>query len=291
MIEQPGVRVLATDSNTWSAEGPLAERALAFALAFAHSVRKEDAGLRLTPQCLVVENSAPEHKGLGTGTQLGLAVAKAVAAVWGMQGGAPELARRVGRGDRSALGIHGFEHGGFLVEAGKRSAEEVAPLVARVPFPDAWRIVLVLASRGTGLQGKAERDAFARLEQTSARVSQTDILCRLVLLGMLPALVERDWEGFGEALFDFNARVGERFAAVQGGVYADAQMAEVIAYMRKEGIQGAGQSSWGPTVFAVVDGEERAVHLAGRVQRHFHLAENEVLITRACNHGVKIEPR
>src|SRR5207248_291616 len=58
--------------------------------------------------------------------------------------GVVELAEIVGRGRRSALGIHGFAQGGFLVEAGKRSADGVAPLVARMAFPDAWRVLLVI---------------------------------------------------------------------------------------------------------------------------------------------------
>src|SRR5580765_7782762 len=64
-----------------------------------------------------------------------------------------ELARRAGRGRRSAIGLHGFHEGGLLVEAGKRAPEEISPLVARVDFPDEWRFVLVRPRRATGVSG------------------------------------------------------------------------------------------------------------------------------------------
>src|SRR4051812_20613887 len=77
MVEHPGIQVRAPPAAAWSAEGPLAERALAFAHRFADGSREGEAGRPLPPQRLAVERAAPEHAGLGTGTQLGLAVGRA----------------------------------------------------------------------------------------------------------------------------------------------------------------------------------------------------------------------
>jgi beta-RFAP synthase len=282
MVERPGLRVSAAPAGEWSAEGPLAGRALAFARAFA------GAGEDGPPQRLVVEQAAPEHAGLGTGTQLGLAVARLLAAAWGLDLGAAELARRVGRGRRSALGVYGFEQGGFLVESGKHSDEGLSPLAARVAFPEAWRLVLALPRQAPGLHGSDEQEAFRRLAEGGAAPLPTDALCRLVLLGMLPALAEGDLDAFGEALFAFNARVGEAFAPVQGGPYAGPRVAELVAFLRAQGARGVGQSSWGPAVFAVVGDEGRAADLAARVRRQFGLAAEEVFVTRACNRGAVV---
>src|SRR5262249_34279802 len=108
MIEEPGVSVSLQPAESWSAEGFLAERALAYA--------KQIALALSCPQRfqLNVEASAAEHVGLGTGTQLGLAVARALALVCGHKKlDAVELAYRLGRGKRSALGVYGFARGGF----------------------------------------------------------------------------------------------------------------------------------------------------------------------------------
>src|SRR5262249_39568616 len=106
--------------------------------------------------------------------------------------------------------------------------------------------------------GERERAAFAALSDAPA----DDSLCRQVLLGMLPALAERDLAAFGEALYEFNRRAGEPFRRIQGGPYASPEMEELIEWLRGLGARGVGQSSWGPTVFAVVGGAEAAEALS-----------------------------
>jgi beta-RFAP synthase len=283
MIEAPGLVVRAEPADAWSAEGPLAERALASAGRFVASVEEETPGAVVPAQRLVVEAAPREHVGLGSGTQIALAVAKLLAEALGRSMSPAELARRVQRAARSALGVHGFAQGGFLVEGGKRAGAELSPLVARMAFPPAWWVVLVLPRQRTGLHGPDEQAAFARLKCSQAT---TEALCRLVLLGMLPALAEEDLSAFGEALFDFNARAGEVFAPAQGGTYAGAAVEELIEFIRRQGVAGAGQSSWGPGVFAVTD-EERAAHLADRLRDV--AAKAEILVSRGCNQGAIVE--
>jgi beta-RFAP synthase len=282
MVEAPGLELRAEPAAAWCAEGPLAERALRFAREFAQTLAAP------TPQRIVIERAPPEHAGLGSGTQLGLAVARAVAAAHRLDLDAVELARRVGRGKRSGLGVHGFERGGFLVEAGKRGSEGVAPLAVRLPFPEEWRVVLVLPAWGQGLHGATEVAALQRLLAEGWPLERTDSLCRLALLGMVPALIERDLAGFGVALYDLNRRVGEAFRAVQGGTYAHPRTAEVVAFVRQQGIAGVGQSSWGPAVFAVVGDGERAAALVQRLRERFRLVDGEVLATAAANRGTVV---
>lgn len=282
MVQRPGLRLTVSPAPGWCARGPLAERALTFARQFVQTLPLD----ALPPQQIVVEAAAPEHMGLGTGTQLGLAVARALATTAGsVDLDAVELARRVGRGLRSALGVHGFGAGGFLVDGGKREAEALAPLVARADFPEDWRIVVVLPASGPGLHGLPERQAFDRLSAAPADPAHTDALCRLVLLGMLPALAECDIEAFGEAVHDFNVRVGEAFAPVQGGIYASPAVAELVAFLRRAGDRGVGQSSWGPAVFAVAADEDRATDLAASLRLRFSLDKSQVVVTRGDNQG------
>jgi beta-RFAP synthase len=290
MVERPSLRLRVEASETWSSSGALGERVLAFAQRFAQAARQEEGEKDLAPRHVAVEEVGPEHAGLGVGTQLGLAVASALAASWGLTCDLRTLARRVGRGLRSAVGAHGFAQGGLIVEAGKSVPDRLAPLVARQPFPEAWRLVLILPGERAevGVHGGREVEAFAQLEARPGSPERTDVLCRLVLLGLLPALVEADVDTFGEALYEFNRRVGEAFAPVQGGVYASPRVAELVAFVRGQGVCGVGQSSWGPTVYAVVADADRAQRLAGRLRDHFGLPEASVLVTAACNHGATI---
>ncbi len=276
MVERPGLSLRAEDAAAWSASGPLAERALVFARRFAESIGRD------RPQRLTVEQAPPEHVGLGTGTQLGLAVVRALAAAWNLDLTTDELARHAGRGLRSALGVYGFEEGGFLVDGGKRDSEGLAPLLVRTSFPEEWRVILAAPVVAPGLHGPDEMRAFAELTASAATPSQTDVLCRLVLLGLLPALADRDGPAFGAALYEFNRRVGEVFATAQGGAYAGPVVTELVDWFRRQGVCGVGQSSWGPTVFAVVNDEERGRDLAERLTRAGNV---DVVVTPARNRG------
>lgn len=286
MVREPGVRVRAVLADGWSAEGPLAERALATARRVVECLCRERGDSPGPPLRLCVERAAPEHVGLGTGTQLGLAVARALTLAWGVEAAVEDLARWAGRGLRSALGVHGFERGGLVVDAGKQSSRGLAPLAARLDFPAEWRVVLAIAPEtAAGMHGREEREAFAQLTEYPESLARTDALCRLVLLGLLPALAERDLDAFGEALFDFNQRAGEAFASVQGGTYAGRAVTELVAFLRGRGVRGVGQSSWGPTVFAVVGDPDEAADVAGRVRDSFGLGTSAVWVAEACNHG------
>jgi beta-RFAP synthase len=285
MVQDPGVQVRLEPSPAWVAIGPLAERALAFGHQYAAAIRKQHPNLALPCQTIVVERAAPEHAGLGTGTQLSLATAQALARVWGLNDSAEVMARQIGRGLRSAIGVHGFKNGGFVVEGGKRTLDELSPLVARVPVPDVWRIVLIRPAHTTGLHGALEKEAFSLLTQQPSQLRHTEALCRLVLLGLLPALIERDFQAFSEALYDFNTRSGQMFTAVQGGIYASPPLADMVAYVRSLGVTAAGQSSWGPTVFAIVEDHHRALDLSTRLSEHFGLRLAETVVTKAWNAG------
>jgi len=174
---------------------------------------------------------------------------------------------------------------GNKLDRGKREGQGVAPLVARSVFPEEWRIVLIIPPWGQGLHGDGENAAFHSLVSRQFSATLTDTLCRLALLGMLPALIEHDWHVFGEVIYEFNARVGEAFKPVQKGIYADPRIAELISFIRRQGIPGAGQSSWGPTVFALADDDSRAADLASRIRNQFGLSAQAILSTRACNQG------
>jgi beta-RFAP synthase len=252
LLAEPAVRVRVMLADTWSVTGPHAERArrVAEPVAAGHALALE------------VLECPPEHIGLGVGTQLSLAVAQAtVLACTGQAESAPTLAARVGRGLRSGIGVHGFAHGGWLVDGGKGPTTQVAPLLARLAGPSDWRWVL-LWPEGPRWCGAAEQQAFAAPPMLPS--THTAELARLVWQELLPAVAEADVRSAGAALTAYNRLSGELFRAVQGGVYASPAIAQTIAELLAAGAAGAGQSSWGPTVFALVADADQARWLAAR---------------------------
>jgi beta-ribofuranosylaminobenzene 5'-phosphate synthase len=195
---------------------------------------------------VTIESEIPAHQGYGAGTQLALAVADGLAVLSG-EGRLTrdDLVRYSGRGERSALGVHGYQLGGFLVDAGKRSDEELGALACRVAVPKEWRLILVSRRAAVGLSGESEQRAFAELPPMSSDLSGR--LGRIVLTEVLPALTSGDVAHFAAALSEYGSLVGEYFAPVQLRPFADRRLWEVSEQRRWSGKTAMVQTSWGPT--------------------------------------------
>lgn len=271
-------RVAAARAPNSSVRGPEKERACAY-LEFLTKEAGLDGGVEL-----VIESCIPSHAGLGSGTQLALAVGMAVSRLFDLGLSAQRIAQILDRGSRSGVGIGAFEQGGFLVDGGHGRDELPPPVVSRMDFPAHWRIVLVLDPNRYGLHGQAEAEAFRALppfpEADAAR------LCRLVLMQALPALACADLAAFGTAVTELQRVVGDYFAPAQGGRFASARVADVLALAESHGAVCMGQSSWGPTGFVVVDSEAQAERLV-RLAKNAHPGASAVdfRILRARNRG------
>ncbi len=230
-----------------TAEGPDAARAAEYARRFL-AFHGLPGGARL-----VVHERIPAHSGLGSGTQLGLAVARGLAELHGLPSEPAELARAVSRGRRSAIGTWAFALGGFIVEGGRRPGEDgIAPLIGRFDMPRRWRCVVAVPPGDPGLSGDAEAAAFERLPPPAE--AEVERVSHLVLMQLLPALVEADLDSFGAALSAVQRITGSWFAPQQGGVFAPGPGEGLIRQMADWGAAGVGQSSWGPAVYGLVEG-------------------------------------
>ena len=255
----PTLLLSACPAETLTVDGDDAERAAAFARRFL-----EYHGLQ-GGAAIRVERSLPPHSGLGSGTQLGLAVGRALAEILGVTTDAPALARAVGRGERSAIGTWTFAGGGLVLEGGRRQERDaVGPLLARLPFPSTWRCIVAVPDSTPWMTGTAEATAFAQLPPPPGR--DVERVAHLVLMGLLPALADADLVTFGGALSAIQEITGRWFAPVQGGTFAPGPSEMLVRRMADWGASGVGQSSWGPAVYGIVEGDEAGQRLADRVR-------------------------
>jgi len=258
----PTLLISARAAGALDVQGEDAERAADYARRFLAS---QPAGRGPGGAQLRVHRALPAHAGLGSGTQLALAVARALAEISAIATDAPGLARAMGRAQRSAIGTWTFAGGGLVLEGGRRpSSDDVGPLLARLPFPPGWRCVVGVPLAAPGLSGADEAAAFAALPPPPA--GDAERVAHLVLMALLPALVEADLATFGAALSAVQAATGRWFAPIQGGVFASGPSEELIRRMIEWGAHGVGQSSWGPAVYGIVDGEDAGRRLAERVR-------------------------
>lgn len=210
---------------------------------------------------VTVHEAIPPHVGLGSGTKLGLAIARAVAGLADSRAEPEQLVEASGRGARSSVGCWTFTGPGLVIEAGVAGGGSISPLVARHPMPDQWRCVLALPVGIEGLSGDAEERFFGLLDRpvTEPRVS------RLLLTELLPGLLAGDIDAFGVALAQIQHDVGSVFAAQQGGVFHP-HAAPLVDALLSLDVGAVGQSSWGPAVYGIVDGPERAAEVAERLR-------------------------
>ena len=281
-LERPFTRIRLSTATEMKAEGPDASRAVRYARTLARHF-DQPAGVHID-----VQEAIPPHAGLGSGTQLALSVGVGMAKLFDFDTASLEIATVLGRGARSGLGLGLFEQGGFVVDGGSAGGYAPPPIVTRLAFPPAWRLMLIFDRSREGVHGEAEREAFAALP----RFPEADAaeLCRLVLMQVLPGLVEGDLSVVGPALTRIQARVGDHFASAQGGRFASPGVTRVLDWLRACGIEGFGQSSWGPTGFALCPGEDTAIRLVAEARRRFagEIALDFV-VTRGRNEGASIK--
>jgi beta-RFAP synthase len=283
MVEQPGLRLTIYPADTLEVVGPLASRARGFVGRYAEAP-KQGAELKCR---IEITAAPPEHVGLGTGTQLGLAVVAGLARFHGRRlESAAELAEASGRGFRSTIGTHGFCRGGVIYEEVKHGGQLVAPLHDRLAMPDGWCWLLTRPVDQIGLSGEVERAAFAALPPVPP--STTEQLRREVREQMLPALRQNDFEAFGESVYRYGVLAGNCFASRQGGPYASPRLARLVEMLREFGVRGVGQSSWGPTIFALVPSHDEAQRLRRHLVESPEIGALEGTISVPNNCGASI---
>lgn len=234
-----------------------------------------------------IEAAVPAHAGLGSGTQLALALGAAFCRLEGLPFDARAIAGLLARGARSGVGVGLFEQGGVVMDGGRGERDEPPPVISRLPFPEDWRILLIFDHGSEGLSGERERAAFRALppfpEAEAAR------LCRLMVMQALPALVERDLDGFGAAVAELQRRIGDHFAPCQGGArFTSPRVARVLAELEEHGVKGVGQSSWGPTGFAFLGDEAEGRRRLAALSRGGAADGLDFLLTGGRNTGAVI---
>ena len=113
-LREPRTVVEASPAEDLAVTGVDADRARAVA-------SRVLARWNLPGAALHVHRGIPAHAGLGSGTQLALAVARAVAESFGLAQDLGALVAATGRAARSGVGSWTFERGGLVVDGGHRA--------------------------------------------------------------------------------------------------------------------------------------------------------------------------
>ena len=248
---------------------------------------------------LAVDHQLPAHVGLGSGTQTALAVATAVADAHSEEIAVREIAPALGRGGRSGIGVGTFEAGGFVLDGGHPTARfttarpqdgdwTVPPIAARHRIPDHWRFLLVIPDSEPGRSGDVEDDSIrAAIERAEPTIA--DRVSGLLTRRVLPAIAAGDADRFGAAVAEIGRLNGTWYTDEQGGVYRPPVGELVDSLSGSPAIYGAGQSSWGPTVYGVTDAAHAdGARDAGRAALDAAGIDGTVDLVAGRNHGARV---
>ena len=235
------------------------------------------------------------HVGLGSATQTLLGAAHALCMLYGVEKTSAELAKLVGRGGTSGIGVEAVRSGGFILDAGHsfRRGEnskheytpsgasrgiEPPPVLARYDFPD-WD-VLVTVPLGEGASGLREVTIFKVV--CPIPLDQVRQLCHILLMQMMPAVLERDLEMFGRAMEDFQElgfKVFELRAQTQ-------LLYDCMKFLKDNGGIGVGMSSWGPALYTF--GEDLSELHRKTTEWLASHGGGEAVLTKANNTGMRV---
>ena len=221
-----------------------------------------------------------------------MAVSQSLVKFFGKTISDAELAREIaGRGERSAVGIHGFFQGGLLFENSSDDSAErtpsINPIASRYEVPTHWRVAIFRPRDWIAtVSGDSEKEHFIRTESTCRSNSQSSLsrLVTIAELDLLPAVAAADFKAFADAVQRFNRESGLLFEDVQGGPYNGPIITSLVETLTSLGAVGIGQSSWGPSVFCWFESDESARNLLNRVPDE--LADSFIATARNTAHQV-----
>jgi len=244
-------------------------------------------------------SSYPSHVGLGSKTQLSLAVAFSINYLFTKRKTIFDLATIVKRGGTSGIGVNAFQKGGFILDAGHSLGEDrqknsflpsrasnapPPPALVRYTVPEDWYFVIAIPRNCNEIEGTKELNIF----QKYCPISKEDVgsVCRLILMVLLPSLYQKDIQAFGRGLSELQT-IGFK------NVEVDLQptfIKELIQFMVKNGAYGSGISSFGPATYGIVDGLEKARFLEQKTKKFLEkFGGGRIYIANVNNEGMRFE--
>jgi len=268
-IEKPNFIIEAKISGRVEITGSEKERALRYVNLFMKKFNlKKNVKIRIL-------KSIPEHTGLGSGTQLALAIGTAISKLSDLKISTEDIARIADRGKFSGVGIYAFIKGGFIIDSESMGFYS--------NLPENWFWIVALLKNKKGLSGRKENAAFKNLPKVKEEKNFELLQIRDKIV---KAVIAKDIISFGKAINELDKKNGEIFSKIQGSIYFSKDVENGINFLLDNGAYGAGQSSWGPGFYALVDGKKNAITIQNELKKFFN-SNIDVFIARTNIGGAK----
>lgn len=242
---------------------------------------------------IIIEKLLPEHSGLGSGTQFGLALAEGLNRLYNLNLSPQKLAKIVDRKhSRSSIGFGAFYQGGFIIDVGRPISEKnndnyLPPIVYRRNICSDWTFLIVIPfTQKAKIAGKKEIKIFNKIKKMPIEKCAEN--SHHLLFGVMPAVEENDIHKFSNHLNIIEDNVADYFSKIQRGKYKSVFAQKIIEFMVEEGVLARGQSSWGPALYGLVDNDDNALKIKNKLLKKFPKKIKEIYLTKVENNGAKI---
>lgn len=267
-IEKPNFFIEVEKSGKLKVEGFSKERATRYAKIFIKKFNLDE-NLRVK-----IKEEIPKHVGLGSGTQLALAIGTAISKLFELNLDVENIAKITKRGKISKVGIFAFKYGGFVVDNRKDF---------NCKLPENWYWLVAIPRNKRGLSGRKENFAFINLPKISDEKKLERIKEK-----MIESAIKKDIYPFGKAINELDIENGKVFSKFQNGTYISKDVENGIKILLENDAFTAGQSSWGPGFYGLFDSNENAKKIQNKLKNFFG-EKAEIFITKTNNKGAEVK--
>lgn len=234
----------------------------------------ENAGISIN-----VREIVPRHVGLGSKTQLAMALGDGISRV--LNPHEPPLSKEVlasivKRGGTSGIGVTSYFHGGVIIDGGHEfgagkekesflpssaSTAKPAPVLSRDDLPSGWRAVIGIPMLESGAHDAGEIDIFK--QRCPVPVSEVQQLAHVILMKMMPAIKMQRFKEVCECIDYFQDSGFKKVeVGLRGPVYR-----QMLQSWRDAGAPCAGMSSFGPAIYTLAESEAQAIELRESIDK------------------------
>ena len=266
-INSPFLEISLEKSRELHVSGPLSDEIFRMAMDFIENYAPER-GVEIE-----VRNAIPRHAGFGSGTRMALSVGMGISALYDLEIEIHEIADFFGRGRNSRAGIESLVKGGLVIIHPDGRASSIIT-------PSDWRFVVALPESRHDFYGEEEKKAMKRMDKGIGNSEDLAVMLE-------KAIESRDISKTGKILERIDRETGKMFSASQKGDFSHEIVSELIQAGMAAGAYGAGQSSWGPAVYFLVD--ERVEDSVTRAIEYIIGDEGVVESTEISPEGITLE--
>ena len=254
------------------------------------------------PVQITIKQALSPHMGLGSKTQISLAIAKALSLlikkINKIEIDITELTELVSRGGTSGIGYRSFSEGGFILDCGHifgknceketflpSSASNAKPArtLVRYNFPKKWKILLSILNVPAGASNTEEINIFQKY--CPVPLQEVQELSHLILMQTLPGIIEEDLSVFGNSILKFQD-LG--FKKIEVSLQHQ-RVKDLMTFQINNGVKCVGMSSFGPTIYSIFESDDDAISMSKLIKDEFSDIGVTCIITEANNKGTEIQ--